>query len=1051
MRKCSVSKRAALILALAILFLLTAAAAVLPMGEAVKVHAATVQSPLESDYPVGTQLQIPDAVLSGTVGDEPFEVDARPSYVLFPSGSAISASGTLTLSEIGLYTVYYSAAVEGQTVTASDVFTVNETLYSVGSLSSVSYGKMPASAIEIVPTEMREQAPFNTFDALAEREGIILGLANGETFRYNRMIDVSDNTAADNLVSMFPMPETYGYADADRITLRFTDAYNENNYVEIYIAWRDEYWQWSMVAVYAAPNGQTPASYETSSGTIWKGIGGWGGRYINSSWAWNFSGVSDMSQAITNIRWDYAEQNIYASPSVEGDSDSVAKLTDYSYFEQLFEGFTTGEAFLSITASNYRANALNLMIYEIDGHDLSASGFESTARPVLSVDTEGYETDALPRAAVGVPYKIFTASAVHAYDGEVPVEAQVWYNYHSDRSTIVESSGGSFIPSRPGSYSIVYTATDRAGHSVTQVLDIAADTQGEMTFDIIGAASQGEAGTNVKLFDRIDPVGARGRVTYAAEVTFAQTGEIYDVDAENDTFFPMRSGAYTVRVVCSDYVSDVAKEFTVTVVSGSTPFIVDEPIIPQYFIRGAAYSLPDLSGYVFSDGEPTEKVADLAVLGDGITPISPNTDGKYAIGAYGSVTLRYAVTDGSRVSEPLEYVIPVIDTGYGGSSLQLDKYFYPLTGENSFLASLKETTEIVFRTDADHAAASDGRAEMQFINSVQARSFEFRFATLAGSTSMEAISIRLTDRQDAGNAIELVFTAEGSRTMVRVNGGTPYFLATSFNNPANAYYTVRYSSATKRIVFLSGDSTQNIEVPLALDGSAFEGFSGDMIYFSFAFEGVFGPAAVRVMRLNNQTFNNLESDIIAPEYMIENMRGERELGSTFTLPAASAADVLDPNVTLTLAVTCGGEYVRSQDGVLLDGTNDPYRSYSFVLDSTETYTIRYSASDSNRTATAMQYTVSVRDFTRATITLPEGYATSAHVGDTVTAANPSLSEQGDLVVYLGLPNGTITRFAASGGQYRFTAAEEGIYTVFYTMIDARGNFITESYRIAVSE
>lgn len=1040
-------KRAAAAMLLAVLLGLTAAAGLL--GGTAAVRAATVEAGLEDDYAVGTQLQIPAAVIRGTVGGEPFETEAQPSYVLYPSGNAMNAAGTLTLSEVGVYTVYYSAEVNGQTVSAQETFTVNDALYTVGSLSQAAYGTMPASAIDIVPADMREQAPFDTFDKLAEREGIVLSLASGDTFRYNRLIDLSDNTAADNLISLFPMPETYGYADADRVILRFTDAYDADNYVEIFIVWRDEYWQWSMVAVYAAPNGQTPVSYETSSGTVWKGIGGWGGRYLYSSWAWNFAYISDMTKAVTNIRWDYAAQNIYASPGAEGDADPVAKLTDYAYFESLFEGFTTGEAFLSISASSYRANACNMMIYEIDGHDLSAADFTADARPVLTVDTDGYEPDALPHAAVGVPYRIFPASAAHAYDGAVPVSAQVWYNYHSDRSTLVASDGGAFVPARPGSYTIVYTATDRAGHTETETLDITADTAGEMTFSLTDAASGGVAGTTVKLFDGVEPAGARGRVTYVSEVTYAETGEAYAVNAKDNTFFPMRAGDYTVRVVCSDYVSDVAKEFTLTITPGETPFITDEPTVPRYFIRGASYKLPALTGYVFADGEPTEKAADLTVLGDGLTPIAAGGDGKYAVGAYGSVTLTYTVTDGSRTSAPLTYVVPVVDTGYGGEKLSLDKYFQPTTGEDSFAEPDKETTEIVFRTDAGHAAASGGRAEMTFINSVQARSFEFRFATLAGSTSMDAIRIRLSDLSDDGNAIELVFSAEGSRTMVRVNGGTPYFLNTSFNNPVNDYYTIRYAAATRRVLFLSGDSTQNIEVTHTPDGRAFTGFSGDMVNFSFACEGVFGPAAVRVMRLNNQTFNNLDSDIIAPEYMIENMRSERELGSTFTLPEAAAADVLDPNVTLTLAVTCGGEYVRSTDGVLLDGTCDPYRSYSFVLDSTEAYTIRYNAADSNRAATAMQYIVSVRDFTRATITLPEGYATAAKVGDVVTAADPVLSEEGALVVYLGLPNGTITKFVSDGGPYRFTAAEAGTYTVFYTMVDARGNFITESYRIAV--
>lgn len=137
-----------------------------------------------------------------------------------------------------------------------------------------------------------------------------------------------------------------------------------------------------------------------------------------------------------------------------------------------FGGFTNGKAMLEVSFE-YRDRATlgwweqaylycgaDVMILKMAGYDFTSGAIADITAPEIEVDAPKM----LPNAVVGKPYAIFDSKAFDKIDGNIAPRVRVVYNYGTAQYVDVKIADGKFVPTYTGEYSIVYTATDRAGN-----------------------------------------------------------------------------------------------------------------------------------------------------------------------------------------------------------------------------------------------------------------------------------------------------------------------------------------------------------------------------------------------------------------------------------------------------------------------------------------------------------------------------------------------------------------------------------------------------------
>ena len=114
------------------------------------------------DYTYGSKLTVPRAMLK-----DDDTLYSATAVVVFPSGKT-STNETITLDEAGVYTIEYKAIVESKVVIKSVQFKVDDSLYMV--------------------TGPRSSAYYGTHDLVPSKKGVVVSLASGDKFVYNRVM-----------------------------------------------------------------------------------------------------------------------------------------------------------------------------------------------------------------------------------------------------------------------------------------------------------------------------------------------------------------------------------------------------------------------------------------------------------------------------------------------------------------------------------------------------------------------------------------------------------------------------------------------------------------------------------------------------------------------------------------------------------------------------------------------------------------------------------------------------------------------------------------------
>lgn len=970
-------------------------------------HAAQLNGGEIADtYMIGDILDVPAATL--THNGVQYAADFT---VKFPDGRSYTGQ-SIELDTAGVYKIEYRA-ITGRLLLAADrSFSVTDKLYSVsGDKSSLGYGSHP-------------YAP--------DKQGVILGLANGETFRYNEIIDLSDFGASDTLLKLFVTPAEVGKQDANKLVVTFTDAYDPSNIVTVTGKVYDSDWV-STNGIYmtACATGQPPTGIEPYSGTgtsipvvVYEGK-----RYRlhrsneYGSWAvFSFMGTPDkggIGDEFFEVRWDYAERRVY------GTSSLICDLDESLFFTSLWDGFTTGEVYMSIHAEGYQNSLMNMVITDIGDRKLSDNVFCDVDAPTLTVDYADYTASTVPDAQLNRPYRVFDATAYDSRDGQLPVTTKVYYNYRSTSKARIPVDNGVFTPPYPGEYTIEYTATDLSGNTAYQTVSLTAREDIVPLALTIGQMTQsGEAG---QLFSVAVPeVVSHYPMTHLSVTAEKADGSESYVIGDDFTFRPLSAGTFTIRYVASDYVYTVSRTYSVTIIPTDKSVIIDEARLPRYFIKNCTYTLPGLDGLRFTDGIAERIPAAVSVSEDGGAQVT--VTGRYKVTANNTVTVTYTCPGGGSKS----YTRPVADTGYG-DKLDMTAYF-----AGDFIATALDD-RIRYQTD------TGGGTMLEFINDVLADNILLSFDVPEGYEAMDAVHWDISDSV-SGETVRLTYRSTSSGTNFSVNGGNAYPLEKGFGTGGDAFSPMlNTTSAT-----VSPTAGVSIPIESYISGAPFTGFDSRYVVIRAVLEGVSGSAALEILSLNRQEFSSFGYDLVAPELTRGKAAGIAEPGSEIIVIPAYAADVLDPDITFKMYVTGPDrQYVKTVDGQLLDGSAPPDIEYRFIAEQYGRYTVYYEATDTNGETAQYNYTVNVADTVPPVIT-PGSGKTEVKVGDTVAIAGYEVSdntgESVTVTVWLTLPDSRIVKLETPN----FKATAPGRYTIIYYALDAAGNPAYASYEVVAT-
>ena len=961
--------------------------------------ASIVDCNMESQYSYGEEFVMPE----GKISYKGEEKKADSKYVVFPSGKA-NESEKIVLSEKGKYEVVFKAKFNGIIVSAKKEFIVSKSLLDVQNKNST---------------------------AKIDEGKIKVNLATDDVFTYNEVLDLSESSTDSPLIDLELNPNAIGTADVTRFKIRLTDLYDENNYVTISVNNYPEAWANGVAYITAGAANQPQVGIENVDNPEKTSI------KINDIYGYgaavNFSLVglpnTDLDTHL-KLYFDYEERAFYADREAYsgGQQRIVVDLDDKNIFgDDIWSGFTSGKVKMSIFGTNYQAPTLNFMISTINGNSEFDDKGDVNA-PLITIVSE-YDLDKLPNALVGKPFKVFETQAVDVYDGKIDAVASVYYKYYSEKPVKMSLTDGKFTPNKEGKYVIEYTATDLSGNVATEFVEVQAIKGDGLQVELKDVATETNTGVPVKLLSSVDYANPSGNVKYSVKAKHKSTDEEIKIDKDTMEFIPMTDGEWEVVVTVKDYISTVKKTFDIKANHTTQPQVYDNVAVPKYFIVGATYDMPNSYGYDFTSGKGVKADMDLFVTENGSTE-KQIEKGQYIPEKAGNVTLTYRLTVDGKTCER-SYAATVVDIGYTGN-LELAKMFVATNGNATAESS---NTSITYNIGKD--------TKLDFVNYVQTKEFTFSFQ-VGEKNAYNRINIYLTDII-SGKQVKLSYRKTADGTMFNVNDGSDVKVTSTFDdlnrNFALEFYNDRH--------LVSPDADINVEVKQFLDGSKFEGFTDSVALFAVEIEDVSGASQLIINNVNGHTMNSSRMDRFAPQILVETKAGDRGKGEKVELKGAFAYDVIDPISKMTLDVTDpDGKYVTDENGVVLDGTQDPTQDIVFNLNKYGDFTIRYVIADGRGTTDTYVYAITAKDVARPSIEI-KNHKETAKKGATVKVAEveveDNISKECTVEVYVFDSDGVNVQVTDGA----FEATKTGTYTVRYITFDENGNCAFASYEIVV--
>ena len=970
--------------------------------------------------PVWSDAEIADVYASGTpftVPSREVQIDASTkinatAVIVLPDGS-VTTQPSLTLKMPGEYTVRYTAVSGTKSYVDEEKFIVRYDLISYDMESSYSWGT-------------NVHAP--------DIEGLKVSIADGDVMTFSPVVDLNKITLNDVLFEFFVTPTVPGSLDVEQLFFKFEDIEDPDCYFRVRAMRSSDGVNYPTTYFLAAAAGQPLSGWE---GGIFNKLhvnNQWG----TQTWGHSFYGVTsgeggsvNVGKTKVTIRYDAASKAIYVNDGIIVDFDNPR------YFTDLWDGFKSGRVRISMWAESYMGTHANFHLTSMYGIDLTNDIMDETTPPVLKIESD-CDLDDMPMAEVGKKYTVPTATAFDEYSGNCAVKTSVIYNAtDATNSVVVDIVDGAFEVDRPGVYAINYETEDQMANKTTKTLWIRAVSDlADPSFVFANPQTTALAGDWIVPAEYTVENGSG-----ESEVTISYVFDGKETVITNG-FRPDAVGTYTVKYTAVDYIGQTGEgTYDITVTAGDKPVFVDTAILPNYFVSGASYILPDIYANDYTSGTLVRKLATVTVKdANGTTTVE---SGKAYVPAIeenmGKTTVTYTVDGVDSV-----YEVPVVlawKEESGRPRLQIQNYF------DREGVTMEKSNEYSIIT------ATDANGQWTFANALIAENFTTTLSAVTSRSSFDGLAVLFTDAENEEIAIS-AYVQKNGRTAQFITDATVLGIESGFaSNSSSNRFQIGYA---KKMFTVGGAS---VAVNNTVYGEKFEGFPSGKIYVTVAFVNATEGAQYNVVEINNQIISTTPYDRVAPKIVVLGTRGGvRKINEVVTLPAAIAGDTLDSNVTFSLTVFAPDKktVVKDVNGVELKDV-DPGKEYQIKVSEYGQYLVTYTAADTfNATPnkTNFTYAITIEDDVKPVITFKHGFATTAKVGDVIVlpdfTVTDNVSATDNIVVtkYCLTSNGYL--IVLDGDANSVKVAYEGTYEFRVIATDEKGNKQMVRHEIVVT-
>ena len=669
-----------------------------------------------------------------------------------------------------------------------------------------------------------------------------------------------------------------------------------------------------------------------------------------------------------------------------------------------FEGFTTGEVYISFKVSSGRGD---IVIDTLGGINYG------------SVSARDYATD--------------TDVLIKNFDGRIPAIVGKNYPVPNAESKFISSftrkvifggeetvlTGDYFVPEKEGKYTLVYSGVNPFGVAAEKRVEFECLKSAipiEITYDE-EAARYGEA------YEIKTPVisGGHGKV-------------VYEIFANGESVSALEkiivSGEETeIKIVASDELGNTAEKiFKIATEGDAVLFMVE---FPRTAIRGERFVFPQATVKHLATGEIL--LYEIFVNGvkaeDGF--VMPDTN---------SATVEYRTEKGSK-----EFVLYLksAEVKTGGDALIFE-------GEAS---TTDEGTRVKVTKDSP---------VISLPYKLSPNGLYFEFIVLADKLDFGAVSFKIT----GGNGVSVKLTVadiqkdfakllvNGEDAAVRIEKRKQTFSSSASERFAGKDYyafSVLYEDFYKAT--LSGSAIQKY-IEKDERGVKFTGFNCG-VYADIILENVSESGAeIVITKISNQLFYSSSfdyGDVVGPALFSKKFRlGNANVGKNYELDVSelSAFDVITGKASVTVTLT-------SPSGVKIYENTATTTAPEIVLTEIGVYLLRITAKDGGNVVTNANYRFSVEDGSAPELIVSEELAKTAKVGDKIKLPAASCTDEtaAKVKVVVTRPDGKVD-IIEGGANIEVTEYEikrAGTYRITYLAEDEYGNVSVKNFIVTAEE
>ena len=1021
---------------------------------------------ISDSYVVGSKVTLSGA----NIDDNGSDVAVDLVYVYTPDGMLFQVTDSYTFTGIGIHKIVFSGINGQDRVSVEKSVMVENTRHEASAITKVT------NIDELTVITDNSQA------------GIKVEIPYTDTFKWNTPVnlkelnsgveDITKTGVGTPIISFLPYQFSMKYAvgtgtsrktpeQASDVYVRLTDAYNPNVYVDVRLEYLLNSGAANQMPAYSA--GAARQQIRAMSANLGRDSREGKIMFVGSEryfvtypekGGYPYLGNATEDGCMISLFYDVETNRVYVEQQVVGGEYVRSLINDIDapeiYGANAFEGFTTGEVFVSIYATDYvSSNAmLDMEITRIgkqSGADLHKATAKDNVFPVIDVDLSIDQQENGLYVAKGSTVGILPARAFDVYLKDFTTEVK--YNDVEDVSVDVY---GKFVAEKTGKYTVIYTAIDYSGNKTEIKLVYNSEDKSDnnnklITFSVEEYDGEVKAGNTIILPEPNIETANK----YVTLKTYAVFGdEKVEIDSETRAFKVEHVGKYEIVYEYSDLFEKGEYKYELTA-QASTILDFGTPALPKYMLEQATYTLDPVYVKSFDKVNPELNEATYEVkLGDG--EYAPVDYSGFLVPAVDTVQFRYSYNGESVESE----VIPVIRESFGKSGIKaivnLKNYFQgDVYTENNTAVGSK-----AFRIISNQTS---GNTVIDYVNVLSLTSFKVGFNVPSEMSNFRSISFTLTDYLDRSKSETITYTNTGAGTTFTVAGQT----ISASQLFANTNFSLSYNGSNKQFVDTMLGARINWE----------SNFTSARVLLSITLSGITGKAGVEIPSLCDQNISTDSTDFGTPIIVNDvTHQGNQKPGTKVKISSAIGIDVICPSyygtatakkilVTVEkIIVTEDGdqltEAMYSDDGKKLEDA-DATREYEITLNDISKYKVKYTYKDYyNRQGTA-QYFINIVDNVKPVITINGGFneysVVGARLGEVVKAKGFKVSDNYDtegLEVQVVVFDPMWTMYDLTDNDFemddmKFTATYKGTYIVYYYVEDSSGNVGTASYKVYV--